>query len=391
MLRTTTAQVSISAATLLLACACAVGEPLIDRFSTLDEKMGATPKCLLPSMLCDSPDTLVNNSVVARVLNLSTACLPPERDGSLDEGDANCAAPEPGLSWNNADVLLSADEPRVVEVTGVSVTNTRVRLDGPVTLIFRDLAQLSGLELSSSSPEAEVVFEDLESDLVTIGDTAMPFAGHVFARHASFEHLSMVAASFELDSVMITQSFVAADFMSSGDGQFRDAVLDLGEALFAPSRLERTEILRCRKLSFFGGTMVGSMIPRCEGDEATRLYALLAEGSIIDGVVRGDGGELKGCQLGRHHPSEYTLRNVSVVLYSMFCDRAVSLKSTDSIRCSHCTEAAFGSPEDDACNVDPPAEKRSDAKQNLCEPLNLRTQCTEPVPDQLRPIQDYWF
>jgi hypothetical protein len=130
-------------------------------------------------------------------------------------------------------------------------------------------------------------------------------------------------------------------------------------------------------------------VPPCESDEPTRIFNVVVSASIVDGTILGEGGTLHATQLGRHHPSDYLLWNVAVV-ESMFCDQAARVRSTDTIRCSHCTEAALGRRQDDACNLHPPLKERRSTKDNLCEALNLRTECT-PVPDHERPISHYAF
>jgi hypothetical protein len=388
---TTKALASISALALLLAGGCDIGQPVIDRAAFVPPPEPPTPPCLRQSTLCSTPPRVMNSAATSRALRASV-CDPPDRDAGIDEGDAqaNCDEPPPGSSWRNADVLVSAEAPRELVISGVDVFNMRVRLEGPVTLVFRELTQLTNVELVTTSTEATIVFDDLLGVQVTIGDESTPFAGHVAARHSRFDRLSMVAASFEIDSVMITESFVSVDFMNSGDGYFRDVVLDLGDALFAPSRLYQIEIVRCRTLAFFGGNLTETIVPRCESDEPTRLNDAVVDNSVVDGLILGDGSSLHATQLGRYHPSDFVLWRGSVGV-SMFCDQALRLKATDNIRCSHCTEAAFGAPQDDACNLERPSEKSGEFKRNLCEPLNLQTECTGPVPDRDRPIADYSF
>jgi hypothetical protein len=107
--------------------------------------------------------------------------------------------------------------------------------------------------------------------------------------------------------------------------------------------------------------------------------------SILDGLILGDGGSLDATQLGRFHSSEYLFWGV-VVTESMFCDQALRLRSTNSIRCSDCTKGAFGPGRANTCNLMPPEEERADTQKNVCEALELRDQCAPPVPDRVRPI-----
>lgn len=384
------ASASIGALALLLAGGCAVGEPVVDRAPIVPPPPVPVSRCLIPSKLCSLPIEGENSAVAARALR-GAFCVPSDGDGGIVDGDAlaNCDEPAVDAGWRSADVLVRADEPREVVVSGAGVFNMRIRLDGPVTLVLRELTKLTNVELVTTSSEATVVFDDVMGVQVTIGDTATPFAGHVVARHSRFDNLSMVAESFELDSVMITQSFVSTDFMNSGDGVFLDVVLELGDALFAPSRLDLTEIVSCRTLAFFGGVLTSTIVPRCESDEPTRLHDAVVGLSILDGLIVGDGGSLNMTQLGRLHPSEYVFWRVVVTDKSMFCDQALRLRSTDNIRCSDCTEGAFGAGQANTCNLEEPEEEEEKTRNNLCEALDLRDQCTAPLPDRMRPIAGF--
>lgn len=378
---------AISALALLLAGGCAIGEPVIDRVAPLPPP--PKPSCLGPSTLC-STQPAESRAIASRALS-GPFCVPNDRDSGADDDDAlvNCDEPSDVAAWQNVDVLLRTDEPREVVISGVRVFNTRIRLEGPVTLVFRELIQLSNVELVTTSPESAVLFDDVMGLRLTVGDASTPFAGLITARHSRFELLSMAAASLELDSAMIIESSVAVDFLNVGDGSFRDVALELGDALFAPSHLERTEIVGCRTLSFFGGTLTTTVVPRCDSDEPTRIYNVGVYYSILDGLIVGEDGELWGTQLGRYQPSEYVLWGVAVAKGSMFCDHAVSLKSTDSIRCSDCTEAAFGAPDDDACNLLQRDDAGVEVQHNFCKTLDLRDECTGPVPDRVRPNAFY--
>ena len=382
---TSYAKAMSSALALLIACAaCAVGEPLVDRAPHHPPRQPSIPDCLSPSELCFQPVQPPAAPAVAHTLGLSS-CRAAVQD---PEGDAfaSCQPPAAGLPWQNRDVRIATREPREVVISGVDVTDVRIHIEGPVTLIVRDVAAFRGVQLSSTSPDAELVLDGVEGSFVMVGDAAAPFSGHVFAHESRLDQLSMVAASVELDSTMITESFISATVLSSGDGFLRDVMVETGDALFAPSRLERVRIARCGSLSFFGGELFETVVPRCDG-EPTRLYDVEMDGGILDGRVRAEWGVIRQVQLGRVDDSDFELWDVATVS-AMFCDAARSLRSTYGISCSDCTELAFGDP-DDVCNVRAPDEDRGRA--NHCEVLDLRTECSAPLPDRMRPLSDYWL
>lgn len=383
-MHTTTQKRSIACALLLLLIGSGCDQaPLVDKFAPVVPVEPPVSECIRQLFLCMAPDILENSLPEPRALSLFP-CAPSEEDAGIDDGASGCPLPVPGLGWRNTSVLIQADEPREVVVTEVPVSDVRVLLEGPVTLRFENVPQLERVEIRSDSPEASVEFDHVVTARVTLGDEASPFAGHVDARHTRFEDLSMNVESFELDSVVIQKSNIAVQRLDSGDGLFEDVVIDVGDGLFAPSQLSDVRFERCHSLSFFGTTLKDSIIPRCEGDVATRLYSVDANGGVIDGVINGEGGTLGGVQLGRYDPSEYALWGVAVG-GSMFCDETESLKSTAHIKCSDCTDDAFS--EAPACNLEEPAELPSGARTNYCEALNLRTECSAPLPERLRPLR----
>lgn len=356
--------------------------PLVDMFIAEPAAPPRVP-CAGRSELCNRPDELVSSLSAARSISLFP-CTP---SGSLGEDavDTTCPVPSPGTTWRNKAVLIEADEPREVLVSKVDLTDARVLLSGPVTLRVRDIPSIERLELQSSSPGAQVVFEHVAASHVTIGDATRAFAGHVSAHHTRFDDLSLNATSVELDSAVIARSFLSAERIDSGDGVLEDVVIDVGDGLFAPSSLTDVRIVGCDTLAFFGSSLTRSIIPRCTG-EPTRLYDSKALDIVLDGLIEGAGGTIRSSRLGRYDPSEYVLWDVYVSEGSMFCNEAHALKSTATIRCTYCEDQAFDV--GPACNLEQPVPEAEAAPQNPCQALDLTTQCAAPLPERLRPLRD---
>jgi hypothetical protein len=373
-----------STAALLLSCGgCEVGEPLIDREPPTVEvpPPGCTPSA------CDWPDQLENAMPAALVLEpVSCPSVDHGAVGEATEPSRDCAEPAQGADWRDDDVILYAKEPREVVIAGgAAMHGVRIVIDGPVTLIVRDVPALAHVQISSSSPEAEVVLEGVDAEHVVVGDAGAPFAGHILLHHSRIDRLSMVATSLELDASMITESFVSVATLNSGDGAFRDVVLEVGHALLAPSQLEGVRITRCGTLSFFGATVRSSIVPRCT-DEPTRLYDTRVSRGIFDGVVHADGGRFDRVQLGRHDASDYQLWD-NVVRESAFCDGAERLMAQATFIDTNCSKRAFGEP-DDVCTLGEVSDREN---RNCCAALALETECPAPRPERVRPIARYFF
>jgi len=371
---------------LLATCwACTVGEPLIDRVPPVAEKSESS--CMTATDRCYA-EYSIRNTMPAALALAASSCESGSLDPALDEGDAapSCDQPPAGGDWRDRDVLLRAEDPiEVVIAGGVAVRNVRITIDGPVTLLVHDVSTLEQVQIASASPEAEIVLDQVVAEQLIIGDAAQPFAGQLYAKQARIHRLSMVGASLDLDATMIVDSFLSVDALNSADGFLLDVVVEVGDALFAPSRLETVHFARCGSLSFFGGTQNGTTVPRCS-NAPTRYYNVTVMNGVVDGAVHGDSGRFLAVQLGRFERSDYQLWGVALSGV-LFCDGAKSLRSTYGITGSGCTGAAFGEP-DDVCNLWDTDDREN---ENCCAALALDTPCPEPVPDRMRTVPDYWI
>lgn len=390
-----------SFAACVLAAAC--GEPLVDRAAPPPPRKPDPPPCAVgEDVFAECERWLVGLGGGATISPRSIApsvCTAPSGGAvvqpSPPQGAAvqpsppqdACAPPPPGAPWRDVEVRLHADVPREVELRGVDVVDARVHLVGPVTLRLRELTVLRRLTVTADSSAARLRFEHVDTFGVTVGDVAAPFPGRVEAQHTSFADLSLSVAALELDGVVVEASFIAADTLDAADGVFRGSTLEVGDGLFAPSYWHGVVLQRCRSLSLFGGEIQSSTVARCDGEVPTRVYNVGVETSVLDGLVTIEGGRVVESLLGLFAPSEHVLWYADV-RESVFCDQARSLRSSGGVRCSYCSEGAFGAPSD-TCRLELP-EPDGDAgvepdasapeRVNICAALDEQTLCEAPLP-----------
>jgi hypothetical protein len=351
------------------------------------------------------PDVETDDVGQGGALAAPIACLPTESFDAAPSARLMCTskrfAVEPlpttathamntvtGARWQSSNIVLEADAPAELTISGSELSDVRLHLIGPVTVRFQDATTLVRVSISSASPDARVALDEVDPEDLTIGDSDQPFAGHVAARHSEIVEASWVIESGELDSASISEAFVDARDLVSNDGLLFDVTLALGHALFAPTAMEVVDIESCQSLSIFGSELGHVAIPSCS-DEPTRIYASKLTGGSLDGAVHGDSSKLDQVRLGQKEPSDLVLWAVSVTS-SVFCDELESLKvSPSSVQCSSCTERALD-PRDKGCLLpDDTFELIEDlGRQNFCEELDTLERCPAPLPVRSRPFVD---
>jgi len=424
---------------LTLCSACRVGDPLVDKVPVPPSGGIAVANCARPEehaepVDCESGPMLQLSATAALPLRWQTcatmcgttgavlepdddagqadlfvepyACVPTESLDAAPSSTLSCATkrfaiePQPttathaqntisGARWQDTNIVLEANRPTELIIARSELTNVRLHLVGPVTMRFQDATTLTGVSISGASPDARVAFDDVAPEEITIGDSTLPFAGHIEARHSEFRQASWVIESAELDSAAMVDGFVSVQELVSNDGVLREVTMSLGHALFAPTEMVGVDIQRCASISIFGSKLGGVIIPRCT-DEPTRLYASALLGGSLDGVIHGDSSRIEGTRLGRNEPSDFVFWGVHVSS-SAFCDEIAGLKvSPNGVQCSSCSEHAL-EPLDKGCilpddSFDEVIEL--EGRRNFCEKLDMLEPCPEPIPPRSRPVVD---
>lgn len=432
-------RVTLASLALLTWCsACRVGDPLVDKVPVPPGGGIYVANCNVEeegteSVTCDKPPATSISATSTRPLRWQTcpvtcgttqtdlesddagqsdelagplSCLPTESIDSAAFSSFTCASkrfvvePLPAtathatntisaVQWQDFNVVLEAEAPAELIIARSELSHVRLHLTGPVTVRFQDMTTLVDVSISSASPDARVVFDDVAPEGLTVGDSTLPFAGHIEARHSELMEASLVIESAELDSAFLTRTFASIQELVSNDGVLRDVALSLGHALFAPTEMIDVEIQRCETLSIFGSQLSKVTIPHCTGGEPTRLYASSQLGGSIDGVVHGDSSRIQGVRFGQNGPSDFVFWGVSV-LDSAFCDEIESVKvSANGIKCSTCTERAFD-PLKKGCIL--PGDEfdiiEFGGRSNFCDALDMLEPCRDPLPVRSRPVPD---
>jgi hypothetical protein len=364
------------------ACAaCEVAGPVVDR-----APKPPPPGLLADVVACREPSPCTSEFVIQGetiITELRSLGAPLE---AFDEDAGIESVLDPGdIAWSDTSIVLASAVPIEVVIDEAPEPGALIQLHGPVTLRFENIADLNALRIASSSRESEVVLDHVTALDLTMGDAEQRFAGRLFAKHSAFERASMNVETMQLDSAVFFESFIAASFLTSRDGFFETVVLELGVGLFAPSELREVEIRRCDALSFFGSSLWGISIPRCQNGEATRIYDSKVVRGVVDGVIDADTSKFDSLRIGQREPTLLVLWG-SNVMRNNFCDFADDIKfERGQVNCSDCTEAAFS---EALCKLPQESGGRdssSSGRFNFCEALDLAEACEDPIPDRPRP------
>jgi hypothetical protein len=401
----------------LLLCTCEIGAPLVDQRPE-PSSIGTVLCVLTPSCTPreGTPDPALPLSAGAAIM---IACAdpsvcPPEPNMG-DDADAGVGAcphsvaedlpvqaacaelelqPAPGAGdialsaaqWSNFNLTITTKTNIQVTLSEPGLSGVFVQLNGPVALHIAHAHSLHDVRISGTSTadgRPSLGFEDVEAEVLSVGDGAASFGGSVRAHATKLVDLSLRADDVTLESVWIEHGLLNCKELNLTDGYMKDVTLDAETAVLSASSFDDSRLHFCDDASVIECQLFQSGIALCAGTTA-RLYS----GSVIEGGLDGsfevDGSSLSAVRIGAEAATNIVGFNSSFTSV-MLCSNVdlFALGTRSNITCSDC-DHSFDTKNPACILPDPP----SATTPNVCStwPTDTPWQaCPDDVPARTRP------
>jgi hypothetical protein len=285
----------------------------------------------------------------------------------LPDADGECAFRAEGVSLERTLLRLSSARPCVLALPGALVTDARIELSGPVTLVLGERARIERTGFVGERTDAGAPLLDIDLSEVArsaIGDGRRPFEGMLSARHTMFTSSSVRAEDAVLESVVFLHAQLDFDALDAIDATFAGAWLDLGAAVFGGCSFDRVDFRSCSSLLVAGSEIYKSVLRGC-GEERVRIYNSTIGRSMLDGWFESDTNNIESMQLGLNGPTDF-VQFGGVINKVAFCEHAASYRLGElaNSSCTRCIVPGALEP-GGACNVSEIDRVTSEE----CEPL----------------------
>jgi hypothetical protein len=290
------------------------------------------------------------------------------------------------VQWSNLNLSFASQTELTLTLNAPSLDGVFVQLSGPVVLRITAAHSLHDLRIAGSAsadgrPRLEL--EDVEAEVVSIGDEAHGFEGTVSAHATKFVDLTVKADDLTLESVWLENGSIACETLNLTDGTLKNLTLDANTAVVSASSVGQAHLHFCDSVSLIECQLEQSTVTTCAGTTARMYTTSLIEGAI-DGSFEADGAHFAGVRIGAEAATDLIGFNStfsSVDLCSQVSSFAIGMRST--IDCSEC-DPSFQTMNPACALPDPPAS----TSPNFCVAWPDTTPwqaCPDGLPERTRP------
>jgi hypothetical protein len=251
---------------------------------------------------CTRPATLDEWSAAGGTLEACAA----HRIANLDANEARELTLE-GVVWMHVEVAFETATPLSITLTGATLEDVFVRLEGPVTLRVVDSAQFdavrivsspsgalltqAGLASSASRAVTAAELPGVELDAVAARDLWLDgdegFEGAVHVAHSRLSGGYVTTHDLAVESTRLEAVQLRTRELKATDAVIADSQLAIDRGLISASHFSASDVLRCSALTFVATALEGVRLLRC--DDPLRLYDSVVARSDLEGDIESDG------------------------------------------------------------------------------------------------------
>lgn len=284
-------------------------------------------------------------------------------------------------NWIDLDLEIESASALTLEVARPFLTQTRLRIIGPVTVRVLETRALHDVVVMSESAAAAIDVTDAAAQAIRLGDEGDEFAARITMTRSTLERVQIFARDLSFETVGLSQARVTAENLHWVDVTSRGVKLAVGTAVISASRLSEVEVLSCDVLDIHRSSLSAYAIPACSVDP-TRLFESTLTRGTLDGTFDADNAQIVNSVFGANDATDLLLwdTRLSVVNFCAGTNHVV-LAGKSATGCSRCQELDGSQVPIDACR-EPNNDKL--VVSSFCELLYLAPDC-DPAPERMRP------
>jgi hypothetical protein len=380
----------------LVLTACNVGSPIVDKFGSGDFMISCNvpPPCepLAPIVVprhqavpfdmdaCQArcgADEEQNPCGPASTdsLPLSAACQRIAPPALLSDEDDTSELTLSEVEWRDLNIVLKADKPVAVTVSGGALQRVSFTLTGPIALRIEHASSVQELRIAGTgseqgAPSFELVAGSCET--LSVGTALKAFPGEVILRGLNLQDVDVRADAVTLESSLLSNAVVRAGSFTLNDASINHTRVEADRSVISAFDAGDSELSFCGDARMFEGTAVRSAITVCEGT-TLRMYGSNLFSGSLDGPTELVAAALENTRVAVSQATSIISYESRISAANMCSNtELIALGRRSGIRCSACSDELLE--RDSVCALD---ESKDMLMQNYCRPWND----ADPLPE----------
>jgi hypothetical protein len=241
----------------------------------------------------------------------------------------------PAFQASEFELVVSAPDPAELTLSAAVLTNSRITLEGPVSLRVVDRSSLRNVQIvarAGMGQRVEIVEADAQS-LRIVNEDGELFPGDVLITRASLWDAALLARELTLENVLVSRGDIASDDLIAHALLASDLKLQVDRAALASTELSRFQLQRCGSMQVTSSLLSFGVMVNCE--QPLRIDRTDVDDTAIIGRVEGRLTSWQGVSFGAGGATDLELWNSSVHS-NVLCDGVQRFAVQGAVECNAC-------------------------------------------------------
>jgi len=250
----------------------------------------------------------------------------------------------PALRLEAGEIAIYADTPVLLHGS-LSLSNTQLNLDGPVSLRIESGAAWYYTKLTARDASASAVFTDstIRNLVVRAAEEDRPFPGRLSIAVSQVTELFAWVDALTLDRVKLKESKLNAAHFHLLDAEADAVQIEAGDGDILSATMTKASLIGCDRLLLAGVKCASCLLRGCR-QEPLRIDSSVIERSNLVGDLSLQGTACYTCKFGDGADSRL-LAHGGLITTPLFCDDMASIRLVGATTtCADCQAVDISDP-----------------------------------------------